>query len=284
MVVGHREAPTGIGMLLELPADGELKEVTIGPDSQAAILATQLHRPSSACYLVDLIHERAKEAEARHVGLTITLQWVPGHVDIPQNESADRRAKEAARGNIPVADSNFLPDRILQTGPLPISKSAKRTQHGHWLKEVAARELSLSPRFRRMAEVDRSTPSDKFQTLVKGVTRKQAAVLYQLRCGHIPLNYHLHRIGKAASPACEKCGHRSETVLHFLLQCPAHKQARDTLYKQVGYHARSLSQLLTNRSYLAHLFRYITSTKRLEATFGDLNRSPAPSTNNADPA
>jgi len=45
----------------------------------------------------------------------------------------------------------------------------------------------------------------------------QAALLMQLRTGHILLRKHLHRIGKAGSAMCPACLSEDESVHHYLL-------------------------------------------------------------------
>ncbi|KAJ7097481.1 hypothetical protein C8R44DRAFT_532373, partial [Mycena epipterygia] len=46
--------------------------------------------------------------------------------------------------------------------------------------------------------------------------------LIQLRIGHTILNKHLHHINHADSPICPCCHQGDETVIHYLLHCPAH--------------------------------------------------------------
>lgn len=265
----------GLGMILELEP-GQTR-IVIGIDSQAAIRATLLHSPSSGSYLVDLIHQRIEQIKDRHPRITLLLQWVPGHLGIDQNESTDTRAKAAARGQTSTI-TFLLPLLTCRPGQLPCSKSAGIAEYGRRLKETAAHELSLSPRYHRMHEIDRSIPSGRYRKLIARLPRRHAAILYQLRSGHVPLNKHLFRIGKVESPACHKCGHAQESVIHFLLQCPAYDEPRNMLTQKLGYHARSLTQLLSTERALPHLFRFLTATGRFTATFGALdlpNQSPA---------
>jgi len=50
----------------------------------------------------------------------------------------------------------------------------------------------------------------------------QAALLMQLRSGHILLQKHLHRIGKAGSATCPACLSDDKSIHHYLLMCPAY--------------------------------------------------------------
>ncbi|KAJ3878611.1 hypothetical protein F5051DRAFT_292525, partial [Lentinula edodes] len=86
--------------------------------------------------------------------------------------------------------------------------------------------------------------------------------LTQLRTGHIPLQRHLHRIGKADSATCPCCKHGNETVTHYLFECRAHRQARGRLQRKLANDRWSIGSLLSTKSSLPHLFRYINDTKR----------------------
>ena len=66
-------------------------------------------------------------------------------------------------------------------------------------------------------------PSLSYLKLTKSLPRKQTSLLTQLRTEHIPLQVHLHRIGKADSAQCPSCGHAKETVHHYLLDCPTYE-------------------------------------------------------------
>ena len=50
----------------------------------------------------------------------------------------------------------------------------------------------------------------------------------QLQMGHFPLNFHLSRIGVIGSSDCQ-CGHPTEDVEHYLLECPLYIDLRNEL-------------------------------------------------------
>ncbi|KAF8487787.1 hypothetical protein JB92DRAFT_2758627, partial [Gautieria morchelliformis] len=54
-------------------------------------------------------------------------------------------------------------------------------------------------------KIDRTMPSAAFTRLTADMPRRQAAQLIQIRTGHIALNKHLFKIGKADSPMCTAC-------------------------------------------------------------------------------
>jgi ribonuclease HI len=255
-----------LGMILQ--TDTSTTSAVIGLDSQAAIRATFLHHSASASYILDHITQSIDDLIAQRPNFSLRLQWIPGHVGITQNESVDAKAKTAAEGRSSAI--SFLPPSPFRPGQLPRSKAAGLADFSRQLKAAASHELTLSPRYRRIADIDRSSPSNRFQKLVDGLPRKQAALLYQLRSGHVPLNYHLHRIGKADSPACDKCGFHRETVLHFLTQCPAYSAQRAILSQKLGHHARSVPFLLANKTSLTPLFRFISTSRRFNSTFRNL--------------
>ncbi|EPT00518.1 hypothetical protein FOMPIDRAFT_1122393 [Fomitopsis schrenkii] len=96
-----------------------------------------------------------------------------------------------------------------------------------------------------------------------------------LRTEHVPLQKYLHRIKKADSPICEQCGTAPETVYHYLRECPAYEEQRERLDGDAGEAATQLRTLLNTPRMMKHLFRYIHSTRRFHATYGDLALKPA---------
>ena len=96
----------------------------------------------------------------------------------------------------------------------------------------------------------------------------------QLRTGHIPLNYFLHKISKVDSPVCPSCRLADETVHHYLLDCPGYVHERHSLARAMGHNSKSMRHLLGNwRAYKA-LLQYIRATGRFKDTYGDLPARP----------
>jgi hypothetical protein len=154
-----------------------------------------------------------------HPGFRLRVDWTPGHVDIPGNETADEAAKRAAQqgsfGGTP---------KVLKN--LPYSKSALGLAHWRVLQKAAKKEFKRSRRFARIKDIDDGLLSSKFCKLTIAFPLKHTFLLFQLRSHHAPLVKHLFRLNKAPSPTCACCKEHDETVNHFLHFCPAHAAAR----------------------------------------------------------
>ncbi|KAF8579643.1 hypothetical protein K439DRAFT_1288258, partial [Ramaria rubella] len=92
--------------------------------------------------------------------------------------------------------------------------------------------------------------------------------LIQLRTGHIPLNRHLHGIGKAASPKCPHCPLKDETVHHFIMICPVYHTHRQELEIKIGRGAKHLRNVLLNPKATPKLLQYVSATNRLDRNLG----------------
>jgi len=122
----------------------------------------------------------------------------------------------------------------------------------------------------RMRETDPMTPSNKYLKLITPLLRKLTSILLQLRMGHVPLAKHLHCIRKVDSLTCPACQQAKETIQHFLLHCPAHNAARQTLCNNMGRRSINITKLLTTPKTLHALFLYIVETGRWQSSFGKL--------------
>lgn len=134
--------------------------------------------------------------------------------------------------------------------------------------------LLSPPRSNALRRIDESAPSSAFQKLIRDIPRRHASILVQLRTGHVPLNKHLYRIGCADSPTCPACEGGQESVLHFLVTCPAYEPFRRHLRIALKHHASSVNILLNNPESWRPLFRFINKTGRLHETFGNTELPP----------
>ena len=163
----------------------------------------------------------------------------------------DVEAKRAARGE--TSPQTELPN-WLANAPLPASLSKVRQALNDSFKKKALAEWKESPRAVRATQVDPDLPSKKFLKLIAPLPRHQASLLTQLCMGHAPLNEHLHRIGKAETDRCPSCKQARETVVHLILDCPEHEEARAQMYFKLSPPASSLQYLLTEAKVTKPLF------------------------------
>ncbi|RDB28923.1 putative RNA-directed DNA polymerase from transposon X-element [Hypsizygus marmoreus] len=217
----------GLKLILQ---ERNVRTASICIDSQAAITATTLIKPAAGHYLLDAFHYVLDREVGTHEDFLLTIRWTPGHQGTIGNERADEEAKKAARGD--TSEKRRLPAVLRET--LPRSKSATKQAYNAKLKKSAKAIWTSSPHFERMNEYDSSAPSSKFCDMLAKLPRKHGSLITQMRTGHAPLAHHLHRITKADSPVCPACHQYDETVAHFLLHCPAHERARNTLLRQGG--------------------------------------------------
>ncbi|OBZ68012.1 hypothetical protein A0H81_12025 [Grifola frondosa] len=257
-----------VGLLLGtelLKTERSLEGASIAADNKSSIQATKLRRPAPAHYLLDSLHKHLRALGRKHHEAKVTIRWVPGHMDLEGNETADLEAKRAARGDSsPIED---LPD-ILRDG-LPRSATKMRQVFLTDLQGKAKTTWNSSLPNLSPASTRDSPPGNMKNSLEK-MPRRQANILFQLRTEHVPLQKHLHRIRRAESPICPACHAAPETVHHFLLTCPAHAHHRWAhLDRALGHAGRSLSCLLNTSTAMKPLFSFINATGRLSETFGN---------------
>ena len=247
--------------------------MALGVDNQAAIRATNAFQSKPGHYLMDKLHDDLRTLFPAEGDGKLIIRWTAGHVGIPGNEQADEQAKKAARGE--TSATHLLPLSLRSTADtpatLPISKSAIKQTFQQSINAEARTVQSSSPRSIKFKEIDPSFLSNHFTKLADEYPRKHAALLVQLRTGHIPLNKHLHRISKSPTPLCPSCEEREESVHHFLLTCPTYARQRATLQAVLGTRAHNLRDLLNGEESIKEVLKYIARTKRLSNTFGDVN-------------
>jgi hypothetical protein len=138
------------------------------------------------------------------------------------------------------------------------------------LKDNWYRIWEESTRSQRMAEIDENFPFNKFRKNTYSLTRYQASLMIQIRCGHIPLNAHLSRINRSDTEICQACQeHKNglqcrETVKHFLFECMSYTQEREELIGKIGIRHLNLRDIMKNTDYMKALATFIEKTKRFK--------------------
>ncbi|KAG2063459.1 hypothetical protein BDR04DRAFT_976731, partial [Suillus decipiens] len=106
--------------------------------------------------------------------------------------------------------------------------------------------------------------------LTSSFSKRLTGLILGLRIHHLPLNQHLFRFTKVASPDCPHCPQTEETVHHYLFACPQFQPERHVLAHALGQKSTSLSHLLTDPAAIPHLVRYVNKTSRLKSTLGEI--------------
>jgi len=139
----------------------------------------------------------------------VIIQWVPGHSEIPGNELADARAKEATS----------LPGE----GRGISYKSACATINRH-IKDPPTAEWDHA----RSAAVYSAYSETREKTVT---SRKDQVLLARVRSGkHLGFSEYRARIKKTTDSSCPRCGAAVEDLVHWVEECPGTMEARFRLF------------------------------------------------------
>ena len=237
------------------------KTVSLYIDNQAIVLAMAGNGHTSGQHLI-----RSIKAAANGLPCNITFRWISSHSEVKGNEAADKLAKTASQGRSTRRED--LPHLLRST--IPVSISATKQEFQTRLNRKWARIWDESPRKDRFSRIDPDFPFNKFRKRLFMLTRNQSSLIMQLRTGHFPLNFYLHRIGKADSDKCTKCNEDpasvqvTETINHFLFDCQAYDIARQELITKIGRNFLSLSKIMKSTDKMKALVTFINRTDRFK--------------------
>jgi ribonuclease HI len=254
--------------------------ISIYSDSQAVLKALIAQRAIPGFHMIEEITRLAtsiiSRADPPSRPHRIKLCWIAAHKDVKGNEKADEEAKKAASGKI--TPDEHLPHAL--RSPLPPSIGVTKHQFLLRLREEWAISWSRSPRKVRMEKFDEDFPFEKHRKSLEHLTRIQSSLIFQLRSNHLPLNHYLHRIGKIPLKRCEQCWRRrrteaTETVIHFLFECPSYEYERHDLDKKLGRSSRDLKAIFSDPDKTRVLLTYIGRTRRFKE-LGDVSQMKNP--------
>ena len=140
--------------------------------------------------------------------IQITLQWIPGHSDIPGNEAADKLAKAGT------TKDQFENPCSMATLRQIVKNQCKEQWLNRWATGTTGRAYYS----------ERSQPKTKDN--IDNLSRRKQSHIFQFRTGHAPVNNHLNRLKPQREPHCRHCGHPYETTRHILTDCPEFQTQR----------------------------------------------------------
>ena len=174
--------------------------VAICSDSQSLLSAIQHDRPE--------VHSIRRALDG--LQCSTTLQWVPGHTDVPGNELAEEAKAAAQIRDLPRRPISFAGAKSFLYQHI----SDPPIQHG---RIAASYQLISHCRDRR--EV---------------VSRSDATLLAQIRSGHRRLFRVYHNVvDRTINPICPLCNACQHTLEHWLLECIGTVRARMEIFGRV---------------------------------------------------
>ena len=251
----------GISLALQIAQgyasrDGELKDIAIYTDNQAAIWSIAKAEGRSGAYILADIAQQVLELQNK--GYSVTVRWIPAHVGIPGNEAADQAAKEA---------TGWREDgRSQQPADPPAQLYPLRTTLRRWCKTQATRQWISAWRVEKKGRATyrhTPTPTKKVLQLLERLSKRESALLVQLRTEKIRLNDFLfnQHVPDITSPGCS-CGERRQTVAHVILRCSKYKDLRNHIFANLsGRH--SLRTILSTPQLATKAIKYMEQTQIL---------------------
>lgn len=210
-------------------------QATIWSDSQRAIRAIRRPYPSSGSSIVkDVLNFIGHHSK---LGRNISFKWIPKSAKVPGHVEADQQAKSATTAG---STSD-------QVGPRLAAPDSTTYSWDHLKETISLWALQTQWKTgNSLRATDSAIPGKHTLALYNTLSKKEAAILVQLRTGHSHLNGFLAKINVANSAQCP-CGQSIETTRHFLLFCPRYERQRQKLADKLGSQFGNLSHMVGGR-------------------------------------
>ena len=143
--------------------------------------------------------------------IQVNLQWIPGHIGIQGNETADKLAREGAAKEQPDTPLD------MQTTKRILQNNSKEEWMNRWAQGKTGRAV-----YREMNHPKKNDNINKLK-------RAEQSTIFQWRTTHARVNFHHNRLNPQHAPLCRNCDAPYETVSHVLLECPSLQHLRREL-------------------------------------------------------
>ena len=157
------------------------------------------------------------------------------------------------------------------TSLLPVSIMVQNQAYIISLHEQWGEIWKQSPWYSRLAKIDPSFPSNKYQKLTLELSWAQSSLIMQLRSGHVLLNAYAYRISKLDQPTCTPCKSSEEMVHHYLFNCKVWKQECWLLGHSLGRASKSLQSLLNSKQGVEELLKFVGKQRGSRTTASESN-------------
>ena len=151
-----------------------------------------------------------------HKGKIIEFCWVPSHVGIRGNETADRAARDALNHPVPVHFKIPFTDKFSQ-----VKRHVNHCWQEHWNSESNQKLHTIMP---IVGEFN-----------VSSLSRKEQVIIHRIRIGHTRLTHSYHMEGRPNAPICSFCKVEL-TVSHFMLFCNRFSAVRGRFFNVRDMH------------------------------------------------
>jgi ribonuclease HI len=217
--------------------DQRPRKLVIFSDCQAAIQAVQDPKRSSGQHVLLSVYDHVRALRKLQETPTfdtipVEIRWIPVHVGVPGNETADVEAKLAAKrggtDQLPAGDS--VANSIIQSPGDRLASTTKRRVPRH-IKEKWAQEWAKETTGKANRRLVKA-PDKMVLRLFESLSNPYTSILIQMRSMRIALNHFLFKIKAVELDECY-CGEGSQTPRHILMQCPLYTDLRKTFLDKV---------------------------------------------------
>jgi ribonuclease HI len=252
---------------LSMLSEIRFRNIALISRNKAAVLSLGRPRQQSGQEYISRFYRAARAL--KRDGNTVSVLWLPASEECELAKLAKQNAKNSTRSSAtPQTQLPRMKSTTLNIARKTLTTTKAPEKTGKYSKTL-----------------DSALPGKHTRRLYDKLSRKEAAVLAQLRTGMARLNTFLYRIRASTTDQCD-CGQGQETVDHFLFRCRRWTTHRTELLQCTQTNRGNMSFYLggktptdddkwtPNMDAVRATIRFAIATGRLEANATANNPTP----------